>query len=200
MAFNANKNFIYDSTGTMPIPLGSSDFYGTCLHELGHFEQLGHHNDPNNLMFWTGNAGPLAITQLKRLAISTSPVDGANYSVAQSAFNTLSCAGLTVMISQNSSSCTNSINTYLAHNFFLNVYPNPTNGSTLYMDFQAPINTEAQVVVYDMVGRAVYANNLNNRNEINNSYSLDVSNLSSGMYMVNLIIDKVKVCQKFIKN
>jgi len=82
----------------------------------------------------------------------------------------------------------------------INVYPNPSDGSNVNIDFQAPTNTNAQLVVYDMMGRAVYTNNLNDRNEINSAYSLDVSGLASGVYMVNLVIDKVKVCQKLIKN
>jgi hypothetical protein len=93
-----------------------------------------------------------------------------------------------------------SINTYLANNFFFNLYPNPTNGATVNLNFQAPTNTEAEIVVYDMMGRAVFLNDIKNRNDINCTYSLDVSSLSQGIYMVNLVIDKVKVCQKFIKN
>ena len=80
------------------------------------------------------------------------------------------------------------------------MYPNPSDGAAVNIDFKAPTNTDAQIVFYDMMGRAVYSNNLNNRNEINSAYSLDVSNLASGVYMVNLVIDKVKVCQKLIKN
>lgn len=84
-------------------------------------------------------------------------------------------------------------------NYFFTLYPNPTNGTTVNIDLQTPINTEAQIVVYDMMSRAVYSNNLHNQNDINSTYSLDVSTLSSGIYMVNLVIDKVKVYQKFIK-
>jgi hypothetical protein len=91
------------------------------------------------------------------------------------------------------------INKYLSNNFFFDFYPNPTNSANINMVFQAPTNTQAQVIVYDMMGRAVYSNNLNNRNEINNTYSLDVSNLSQGMYIVNLIIDNVKVCKKLVR-
>jgi hypothetical protein len=150
-------------------------------------------------MYFAGNTGPITAVNRKRLVMGSSPADGGTYSVGQSTSNSVICGGVTVMIAENSSSCIMGINKYLANNYFLNLYPNPTNGSSVNIDFQAPTNTEAQIVVYDMMGRAVYSNNLGKRNDINSTYSLDVSNLSSGMYMVNLVIDKVKVCQKFIK-
>ena len=201
MTFNANKTFIYDSTSMIVVATGESDFYGTVLHELGHFIGLRHHSDPNNLMYWTGNAGPLNGATVKRLALSISPVDGGNFSVTQGNTVASSCTGFPVMISQNAScSNPNGINEYSMNNYYFNLYPNPSNGSSINIEFQALTDSDAQIEIYDMVGRVVYSANLNNRNDITSNYELNVSNLNSGMYFVNLIIDKVKVSHKLIRN
>jgi len=199
MLFNGNKTFVYDTTLSQNIPSGQIDFYGVCLHELGHFIGLGHSTDPTNLMYYSGLTGYIASANRKSLVMGSCPVDGGTYSVGQSSSNATTCSGLLTMVPENSSSCTMGINKYLANNFFFNLYPNPSDGSNININFQAPTNTQAQIIVYDMMGRAVYSNDIKNRNDINSTYSLDVSNLSQGMYMVNLVIDKVKVCQKFIK-
>ena len=105
------------------------------------------------------------------------------------------------MISQNSSSCSHTgIDEYSKNNYFFNLYPNPSNGATINIEFQALTDSDAQIFIYDMMGRIVYSNKMNNRNNINNKYELDVSNLTSGMYFVNLEIDKIKVSHKLIRN
>ena len=94
---------------------------------------------------------------------------------------------------------TTDIHEHLVKNYFFTIYPNPSNGSSVNINFQAPTNTDAQLIIYDIMGRTVYTNYLN-RKEINSTSCLDVSSIESGVYMVNLIIDNVKVCQKLIKN
>ncbi len=201
ITFNSNKVFVYDSTTNINVPAGQSDFYGTALHELGHYIGLRHHSDPSNLMYWTGNIGPLTIATVKRLAISSSPVDGGNYSVTQGNQSLPSCSGISVMISQYASCGNpNGINQYSLNNYFFNLYPNPSNGTSVNIEFEALTDSDAQLISYDMMGRKVYSNSLNNRNNISNKYELDISNLNSGMYFVNLVIDNVKVSHKLIRN
>ncbi|MEO8761390.1 MAG: zinc-dependent metalloprotease, partial [Bacteroidia bacterium] len=173
------------------------NMFDVVLHELGHVGLLEHVNQSNDLMWY--NVTPGATTNY----ISNDDVNGGTEVVTKSTQNsyTGSCIanGALIQLIGSCSMGSSGINQYLSNNYFLNLYPNPTGGAVLNINFQAPTNSQAQIVVYDMMGRSVSSNNLSDRNEINSTYSLDVSNLSQGMYMVNLIIDKVKVCQKFIK-
>ena len=72
MRFNSTTTFIYDSTDTQNLLAGQVDFYGVCLHELGHFIGLAHHTDTTNLMYFAGNTGPKSAADRKRLIVSTS--------------------------------------------------------------------------------------------------------------------------------
>jgi hypothetical protein len=198
MLFNANQTWVYDTT--VNIPSGQVDFYGVCLHELGHFLGLAHNVKTNELMYYGGNTGFISAANRKRLLPNTDASNGGIWSVNYGAGTNLSCLGLTEMIKRGCGSVIAGIEQLSKNNFFFNLYPNPSDGSNINIDFQAPINTNAQLIIYDMMGRIVYTNNLNDRNEINSAYSLDVSNLASGVYMVNLVVDNIKVCQKLIKN
>jgi hypothetical protein len=199
MQFSTNYAFDYDTNATHNINPGQYDFYEVALHELGHFIGLEHNVVTTELMYFQELIAPISTQRIRLTSVGTSPVDGGTYSVNHSITALSTGAICWPAMVLGGCAAPAGINQYLANNFFFNLYPNPSNGSTINIDFQAPTNTEAQVVVYDMMGRAVYSNNLGKRNDINSTYSLDVSNLSQGMYMVNLIIDKVKVCQKFIK-
>jgi len=173
------------------------NMFDVVLHELGHAGLLKHVNQSNDLMWYNVTAGAAANY------ISNDDANGGTEVVTKSTQNsyTGSCIanGTLITLVGSCSMGSSGINQYLSNNYFLNLYPNPNGGAVLNINFQAPTNSNVQIEVYDMMGRAVSSYDLNNRNEINSTYSLDVSNLSQGMYMVNLVIDKVKVCQKFIK-
>ena len=100
-------------------------------------------------MYYAGNTGYILAGNRKRLYVSTSPADGGIYSVGQSSSNTSSCLGLSVMLPENSTGCAGvGIQQYLKNNFFFKLYPNPSDGSDVNIDFQAPTNTNVQLVVY----------------------------------------------------
>ena len=71
------------------------------------------------------------------------------------------------------------------------LYPNPTNS---ILNFAVPNNLEvSQVALYDVLGKQV----LSNAQLLNNS--LDVSNLSKGIYLVSFTCDGQSVTKKFVK-
>ena len=109
-----------------------------------------------------------------------------------------SCCPDSIVLLQTPNSTT-SINEDIVNAFFLSLYPNPSNEEVVKLNFKAPTNKDVKIVVCDMTGRIVLLNTLHSQNEVNNNYTLDITNLSKGMYIINLIIDKIKVGQKFIK-
>ena len=77
-------------------------------------------------------------------------------------------------------------------NVLLNVsiYPNPTS-NRLYISSQSTIKN---TVVYNMLGKQVMSLNINKNNE-----TIDVSDLSKGVYLIKYTIDKTVGTVKFIK-
>lgn len=74
----------------------------------------------------------------------------------------------------------------------ISMYPNPT---TTLLHFNS-IETIKEIIVYDLLGNEVLA-----KNNSGNEASLDVSNLSKGMYLIKFINDENShTVRKFIKN
>lgn len=76
----------------------------------------------------------------------------------------------------------------------LSVFPNPSNGNVNVM---LKIDGNAEVKVYNQIGKLLYYNTIN----VCNSNGLDVflSNVESGMYLINVIADEKNITTKFIK-
>ncbi len=72
----------------------------------------------------------------------------------------------------------------------INIYPNPSNGQ-FTLDFTSVKNQVSSVKIYDLVGKNVYSKDAK-INEGANKLSIDVSNLSSGVYILNIENQKVK--------
>jgi endonuclease I/chitodextrinase len=70
-------------------------------------------------------------------------------------------------------------------------YPNPTNGNTIYIKTRD--NTD--VHIYNVLGKLVKYTEIT---ELNNN--IDVSNLSKGIYILKMSVDKKSVTKKLIKN
>jgi hypothetical protein len=74
----------------------------------------------------------------------------------------------------------------------ISMYPNPTT-SMLYFN---SIETIKEIIVYDLLGNQVLVKNNNDH-----ALSLDVSNLSKGMYLIKFInAENSQITRKFIKN
>jgi methionine-rich copper-binding protein CopC len=72
----------------------------------------------------------------------------------------------------------------------INLYPNPSNGQ-FTLDFTSVKNQVSSVKIYDLVGKNVYSKDAK-INEGANKLSIDVSNLTSGVYILNIENQKVK--------
>ena len=73
----------------------------------------------------------------------------------------------------------------------MRIYPNPSNGS--YVTIQSPVNGVKYVEVFDITGKRLITTTLS-------ADTLDVSVLSSGIYLVNVTINgQTKVAKLIIK-
>ena len=70
-------------------------------------------------------------------------------------------------------------------------YPNPTNGNTIYIKTRD--NTDVRI--YNVLGKLVKSAEIT---ELNNN--IDISNLSKGIYIIKMSVDKKSVTKKLIKN
>lgn len=84
---------------------------------------------------------------------------------------------------------TASLNEFNFANF--KMYPNPTNGN--FVNIETVSNTE--VIIYNTLGKVVKTTTLNQ-----NKHSIDISNLSKGVYFIKLEVDKKSITQKLIRN
>jgi len=74
------------------------------------------------------------------------------------------------------------------------VWPNPAK-NTLNISAINNFNNNIQVQIVDMLGRTIQSNDFNSINNI----SLDISNLSKGLYLININDGETSSTQKFLK-
>ncbi|MCH2214059.1 MAG: T9SS type A sorting domain-containing protein [Flavobacteriales bacterium] len=77
-------------------------------------------------------------------------------------------------------------------------YPNPTKGQ-LRLEFFLPERGQTQVQIFDVQGRKVYEDNLGNFQGAFNK-ELDLSNLESGTYVMNIMQNNLRLAEKIIVN
>lgn len=65
-----------------------------------------------------------------------------------------------------------------------NLFPNPTNTGAIYVKFKSPIKEVATLEVVDILGRKLIAQQLAPGNDME---SIDVSSLSKGTYILNIV-------------
>ncbi|NJN50116.1 MAG: T9SS type A sorting domain-containing protein [Polaribacter sp.] len=75
--------------------------------------------------------------------------------------------------------------------FNINLYPNPTTNS---FKIAADKNIDS-IEIYNLLGKKVTPRNINL-----SSKTIDVSNLSNGLYLINIKIDNKIISKKIIKN
>ncbi|WP_166387297.1 endonuclease [Polaribacter sp. 11A2H] len=71
------------------------------------------------------------------------------------------------------------------------MYPNPTDGNTVYFK----ITESAEVKMYNVLGKLIKKATLNQKNN-----SVDTSNLTKGIYLVKINFDNQSITKKLIKN
>jgi len=78
------------------------------------------------------------------------------------------------------------------------VTPNPTNG-TIYIEIGAPENLDAQISIHNLTGQSVYRQQLAINKGLQ-TLSLDLSNLTSGVYFISVQSEHAVVTKKLIKH
>ena len=71
------------------------------------------------------------------------------------------------------------------------IYPNPTNGNKIYFN----LTQEIKVTIYNVLGKLIQTEKVNI-----NSNSIDISNLSKGMYILKINTENQFITKKLIKN
>ncbi len=76
----------------------------------------------------------------------------------------------------------------------VNIYPNPAN-NILQISYEGELSDQINISIYDNLGRDVVSNTLNNQEQ-----SIDISNLSPGLYFIKIRNNNELITQKsFIK-
>ncbi len=82
----------------------------------------------------------------------------------------------------------------------LEIYPSPTQD---YLELSFTMNNftdkNTLVKIFDISGKEVYKNELNQLKNNNNSYIIDVKRLKKGQYLLETISNNDKVVKKFTK-
>jgi len=81
----------------------------------------------------------------------------------------------------------------------LNIYPNPTNNQII-VDYNLTETAEANLIVYDAIGKIVANHDMNNQATGQHSVTIDLSHLSNGLYIVNLTVGSQVISKRIIKN
>jgi hypothetical protein len=85
----------------------------------------------------------------------------------------------------------------IAQNNTVNVYPNPVRGNLLAEINNAGSDGSAYIEVLDMSGRTLLAKDINGLSQGRNTYSLSVSDLSAGAYLIRVTIGGISVFNRF---
>ncbi|QXP60985.1 reprolysin-like metallopeptidase [Olleya sp. HaHaR_3_96] len=77
-----------------------------------------------------------------------------------------------------------------------NVYPNPNNGEFVIAIKNNNLNSNLNVIVYDVRGRRVYTNSFANSNDFNQTIKLD--NVESGLYLLKVTDGRSTITKKLL--
>ena len=162
---------------------GQIDFESVSVHELGHAHQLGHVIDNTKIMFWS--AGPGSANRV----LSQEDIDGASNVQSRSTSNPI--CGLGVMTS---SDCFLSVSeAQLDQN--VKLFPNPANESiNLQIRGNVILNN---INIYDLSGKLLLRKSYSRNNQ--SYFNLDISTLSTGVYLLELKTETATVVKRLMK-
>lgn len=157
------------------------DFESVALHELGHGRMLGHVINSSEVMHYS-----ISNAEASRVL---SPEDiAAGLFVQDRSVNTSLCGTLSMI----NASCPLSIGEEELK-AAINIYPNPTRGE-LNIKNNSLLNLE-KVVIYDIRGRQISEYDMTNSARVK---TINLFNVSKGMYFVNIYSDKAMITKKII--
>ncbi|OYX24625.1 MAG: hypothetical protein B7Z06_08760, partial [Flavobacteriales bacterium 32-35-8] len=159
------------------------DFQSVALHELGHGHQLAHVNDTNDLMNWN-----IGLLEDQRVLESTNIIAASN---VQERSNTNMICNLSLM-NNYSGSCSLSVAEDELSNA-LTVYPNPVRNQ-LFIESASTSNL-VKAIIYDINGRLISEYDISNSSKLK---TIDLLNVSKGMYFIKIKSDTAEVTKKVI--
>ncbi len=78
------------------------------------------------------------------------------------------------------------------------IYPNPANGPELIVEYHGPQPGHADILLYDLTGRLIYAYNRAFQHDTNSSVTLSISGFSPGIYLLVVRSPLSVISQKFM--
>jgi len=161
------------------------DFESVALHELGHGHLLAHVIDSGDVMHYA-----ISNSETQR---SLNAHNETAAGIIQNFNTTTQVCGQIVMGSYSGQGCNLGIQDLDLANALL-VYPNPVN-SLLYIENGSSVSL-TKVVLYDLSGRVVLQRDLSPSSEGVNT--INVQQVSKGLYMLNLFLENTVVNKKVI--
>jgi len=111
--------------------------------------------------------------------------------------NSTSCVSITVV--GNPASVSDVVFRKSSTNNKLLISPNPAVSDIVSFDFVALNTSDVNAVVYDLTGRKVMSYNYGRATKGKGGYSLDISQLNKGMYIVELTQDNMRATGRMLK-
>ena len=180
IVFNDTTNWQF---GPAPATGGQIDFETVAVHELGHAHQLAHIIDPGAIMHFA-----IGANQTNRV-LSDSDLGGGNDVMVRN-INSPVCGQNVMTYSACSSLSVN--DTFLAEN--ISIYPNPAK-DVINILSNASIQLD-NATIFDVRGRKVLTQNFSN----STFNTINVEQLNSGVYFIQLNTESATTSKKFIVN
>lgn len=162
LAINGNTNFNFTLNPTIS---GEYDYYSVVLHELGHVRNLGHVLNTSQIMY------PSLGTGQDKRTLHANDILGGNLVQTDSDTNQVCNQPLMVDTSCPTMSVEEEIN------YTLKIFPNPTSN---YLNISGLKNNTVNYTIFDITGKKLISNTYIQNQKI------DVSSLSSGMYILQI--------------
>ena len=179
------------------IDLGRIDFYGILVHELLHAVGLKHVNQQER-MWWQDQGNPIAGPL--RWLISSDDIAGGGDIVIKSVTDSFMVSCIPGGNMQIFGNCLTGLGIPELNSNVSNfiMYPNPLNDNLLNVAYTLKQDSPVIFKVLDITGREVYSMN-ENKNSGEHIDQLNLANLSTGIYMIKIIMGDVQDTQKLVK-
>jgi len=182
----------YNTTGDKP--LNTFDFYLAISHELGHAHLLNHVLNTNDIMYPNDDIYFVNAINRRKITKSYHAINGGRDVADFSASITPSSCTYTgyVPLPMSEECIGLSVYDFLSPEHF-NLYPNPSNNFSI-LDFGNNF-IDANLILLDYQGKVIFQDKIQN-----NSHKIDVSNLTSGIYLLRISGKNINLSKKLVKN
>ncbi len=183
----------YDTTGGIGIATLETDFYHVILHELGHAHLLEHVADKTDIMYLAPPSTPTAAAA-RVINLGLNNKNGGN-NVLNHSQNTPhgTCLQVANVVLLNPCAANSVENEY--ENNTLKVYPNPFD-DIIQIELSKSYTEPLTIEVYNLQGQRMLKQSLAN---IDLRTSLNLSNIVSGVYILEVSTNKQQYIVKVIK-